>query len=64
MNDAFCDDFVGMMEDEAMVEAMNDGYTVRVTRRDGNAFPVTRDYRTDRVNFNIENNIVVAASVG
>jgi|GraSoiStandDraft_5_1057265.scaffolds.fasta_scaffold516658_1 hypothetical protein len=64
MNDAFCDDLVGMMEDEATVQAMNEGYTVRVTRRDGNSFPVTRDYRTDRVNFDVEQNVVVAASVG
>ena len=63
-NDAWTDDIVGMIEDEARNAATEEGYTVRVTRRDGSAFPVTRDYRTDRVNFNIENGIVVCASVG
>lgn len=63
--DAACDDFVGMMEDEATVEAYNEGFdVVRITKRDGQHFAVTRDLRTDRMNFNVENNVVVAASVG
>lgn len=65
MKDAVCDDFVGMMEDDATVEAYNEGFdVVRITRRDGQSFVVTRDYRTDRINFNVEQNVVVAASVG
>jgi hypothetical protein len=59
------DEYVGLHEDVATDLAHDDGYeTVRITRRDGNAFVVTRDYRTDRINFNIEQHLVVAASVG
>jgi hypothetical protein len=37
---------------------------VRIISRDGNYFPVTRDYREDRINFNIEETLVVQASIG
>jgi hypothetical protein len=46
-------------------EAYNNGFdVVRIISRDGNYFPVTRDYREDRINFNIEDTLVVQASVG
>jgi hypothetical protein len=62
---AAADDFVGMMEDEATVEAYNEGFcVVRIVARDGLHYPVTRDYRTDRVNFKVENSVVVQTSVG
>lgn len=62
--DAWTDDIVGMVEDRARVAAYKEGCVVRITMRDGVAYPVTRGYRTDRVNFNVENDIVVCASVG
>jgi hypothetical protein len=59
------DDFVGLREDEATVAAYNNGFcVVRITRRDGVSYPATRDYRTDRINFNVEEMLIVAASVG
>lgn len=59
------DDYVGLREDEATVQAYNDGWDiVRITARDGHHFPVTRDYRQDRINFDVEHNLVVAASAG
>ena len=59
------DDYVGLPEDEATVQAYNNGFdVVRITSRDGKYFPVTRDYREDRINFNIEETLVVQASVG
>lgn len=59
------DDYVGLPEDEATVQAYNNGFdVVRIISRDGNYFPVTRDYREDRINFNIEETLVVQASVG
>lgn len=64
MNDAWTDDIVGLVEDEARKAAAEEGFTVRITRRDGESFVVTRDLRADRVNFNIENGVVVCASVG
>jgi hypothetical protein len=58
------DDFVGLKEAEARTAAEEEGYRVRITARDGEHFMVTMDYCTDRINFNIENNIVVCASIG
>jgi hypothetical protein len=59
------DDYVGLPEDEATVQAYNNGFdVVRIISRDGNYFPVTRDYREDRINFNIEETLVVQASIG
>lgn len=57
-------DYVGLSEDAATTQAINDGYRVRITSRDGHHFPVTRDYRTDRINFAIETALVVQATVG
>ncbi|WPH57680.1 hypothetical protein [Mycobacterium phage WXIN] len=58
-------DLVGMVEDKAIVEAYNEGFNVvRVLSRDGENFLVTRDLRADRVNFRIENDVVIEASIG
>lgn len=52
-------------EDEATKEAYDNGFlSVRVTWRDGQSIPVTRDYRTDRINFELEKNRVIRAYVG
>ncbi len=56
--------YLGKAEDEATVLAMDDGYLVRVTRRDDRYFIVTMDYRTDRVNFKIDAGIVTKADIG
>jgi hypothetical protein len=59
------DEFEGMPEDEATVAAMNQGYTVRVTSRDGAHFIGTRDYRPhDRVNFDVVDGTVTTAICG
>lgn len=47
--------YLELGEDEATVLAYNEGFdTVRITARDKRYAPVTRDYRTDRMNFRIE----------
>lgn len=51
-------------EAEAREAATADGYNVRITRRDAEYYVVTADYQPDRVNFEIENNRVVAANFG
>lgn len=56
--------YVGLMEDDARRAAEGDGYNVRVVARDGEQYAVTKDFRTDRVNFSIDNDTVVAASFG
>lgn len=64
MHETWTDDIVGMSEGQAHVVAYKEGCVVRITRRDGIDYPATRDYRADRVNFNVDNGIVVCASVG
>lgn len=57
--------YLGLSEDEATVQAYNDGFDrVRIIARDKKYFPVMRDYRTDRMNFKVENNVVVSANTG
>jgi hypothetical protein len=61
---AWTDDLVGMTEAGAYAAAKEEGYYARVTRRNGHALIVTRDYRTDRVNLDVADYVVVAAKIG
>lgn len=54
----------GLGEADAGALATDRGYVVRVVARDGEFYQVTMDYRYDRINFVIENGIVVQASIG
>lgn len=54
----------GLGEADAGALARDRGYVVRVVARDGEFYQVTMDYRYDRINFVIENGIVVQASIG
>ena len=58
------DVLVGVGETNAAAVAAEQGFTVRVVARDGEWFPVTKDYREDRINFVTEDGIVVRAFVG
>jgi hypothetical protein len=55
---------VGATESDAVVAARELGFEARVVERDGDSFPVTADYRIDRVNLVIEGDIVTSATVG
>ena len=56
--------FVGKTETEASAIAENDGFEVRIVERDGNSFMVTHDFRNDRINFRLRNDIVIGAHGG
>lgn len=62
----FAEDLVAQGVDEAtavqQIEAA--GYTFRVVMIDGESFPMTMDYRLDRINLTLENGIVVDATWG
>lgn len=62
----FAADLVAAGVDEAaaaeQIEAA--GYTYRVVMSDGESFPMTMDYRLDRLNLTLENGIVVDATWG
>ncbi len=57
-------DFLGKTLEEATEKAVNDGYSTRVTERDGDSFILTMDIRVDRMNFRINKNIVIGVYVG
>jgi hypothetical protein len=58
------DSVVGMSEVEATKTAEAKGLTVRVGSRDGEDFPLTMDYRTDRVTLTVKADKVTAVTVG
>lgn len=55
---------VGMNVDEAEKMAQNSGFIVRVIERDGESFMITMDYRTNRVDVKVTNDIITDFSVG
>ncbi len=58
------DSVVGMSEAEATKTAEAKGLTVRVGSRDGEDFPLTMDYRIDRVTLTVKADKVTAATPG
>lgn len=62
----FAADLVAQGVDEATAAAQIEaaGYTYRVVMIDGESFPMTMDYRLDRINLSLENGIVVDATWG
>jgi hypothetical protein len=61
---AVADSVVGMSEAEATKTAEGKGLTVRVGSRDGEDFPLTMDYRPDRVTLTVVSDKVTAATPG
>ena len=58
--DVAVDLLVGVTEDEAATLAGDNGWTMRVVRRDGEDLAVTEDYSTSRVNVAVEAGVVVS----
>ena len=55
---------VGLTEKTAAACAESEGWRVRVVQRDGEEFMVTADYRVDRVNLVVEDDVVTNVTVG
>jgi len=55
---------VGMSEQDATMQAMKDGYTVRVIMRDDEPLPATKDFRPDRINLSVKGADVADATPG
>lgn len=62
--EALAREVVGLTEAAATDRILAAGAEPRVVARDGESYAVTDDYRTDRINLQIEDGIVVAADVG
>jgi len=56
--------FVGLPLKEAETRAEQADLPHRVISQDGQEFPVTRDYRPERLNFTVENGIVTKVTNG
>ena len=57
-------DFEGLSEKEAGTLAEKRDLKHRVTERDGQPLPATRDFRPDRVNFSVKAGKVISVSRG
>lgn len=64
--EAFCRQLVTdrKTEQDAQTAAEEAGYTARIVSQDGESFMVTMDYSPSRVNFEIQDGIVVGCTVG
>lgn len=57
-------EFVGLSKDDAIAKAEDEDLTWRILREDDEEFPATMDFRTDRVNFAIDDGKVTEANFG
>ena len=58
---------IGMTEEQAIqtIEGVSsEELTYRVVRRDDESYPMTMDYRINRINLEIDNGLVSKASIG
>ena len=61
---ALADSLPGMSEADAVAAIEAAGLSVRITARDGEDFPITMDYRPDRIDLQIADGRVVTATIG
>jgi hypothetical protein len=63
---AMCDSIVSQQLplEAAVALAEGSGYTTRITSQDGTPQPATADFREDRLNFEVESDIVTACTGG
>lgn len=55
---------MNLSEADAVQKIKNAGMKPRIRAKNGTAFIVTADYRTDRVNIWIDGDVVVGATIG
>lgn len=64
MNRVIVEEFLGLSLKEAQELCIKNNLIYRVTQKDGNVGVVTRDHVRNRINFKIENNIIIDAKIG
>jgi len=64
VNDTAAKKLIGLTEAEAQKVAAELGWQVRVAMRDGEAFMLTQDFQTNRVNFTISKGLVTNVVIG
>lgn len=58
------DDIIGMSYEDAVIHVRKGGHTWRMVRKDSMNYIITCDLRLDRVNLEVENEVVVKYSMG
>lgn len=61
---AFAETLIGMDTEEAQAATEEAGYTYRVVSIDGEPQAVTLDYRLDRINVALEDDVVTEVTIG
>ena len=56
------EDYIGLTMQEARQLASDRGQVLRITKRNSNIIIVTMELRTNRVNLELEDNLITAAS--
>jgi hypothetical protein len=56
--------YLGLTQREAKKYATEQDQTIRIAGRDGECYALTMDYRDNRVNLYLEDDLVVAATIG
>jgi|GEM_PF-967157 len=56
--------YLGQSRSAAEAVAASNGFSSRVVRIDGESFPVTQDYRSGRLNFELDNGLVTVVTIG
>jgi hypothetical protein len=64
ISEARASQLISMSELEAEVCAAANSWIYRIGERDGEAFILTKDYRTNRVTVSIESGFITKVSVG
>jgi hypothetical protein len=62
--DFLLDRIICQTEKDAINEITNEGFTPRITKRNGRSYICTRDYKTDRINLEIKEGVVAKATIG
>jgi hypothetical protein len=57
-------EYIGKTLTEATAYAKSGGFTTRVTENNGQSFILTMDFRSDRLNFRVNNDIVIGVYGG
>lgn len=57
-------DWKGLTLEEAQLKAETDGFSYRIVERDGEAFILTMDMKSNRINFRVSGDIVIEAYTG
>ena len=62
-NEEFLKSLIGKTKEEGRELCKNNDYSVRIVRVDSNRYIITMDLRFDRVNFELDNDIITKCDI-